>query len=303
MEPKSNLKHKKTGGFIMAEQHVLTWENCLRVIKDNLPIQAFKTWFEPIKPVKSNPAKQSFVIEIDPTMNDLSEFGAYDKMEFQIADEEKNYKPEDSKIQWNSVDVKKSKKLKGKYIVTFTRGDITKSYITDPVFSDDEFKKAMKNYEKDIVAKKLKIKKEEEEKLAIQEKNNLLLKQNNINFNIHRGFMMNNFGLWNCDIPFFTEDYKLTKVKTKEKELNNAKFSLIYEEFNSVYSQYDLFNQNVATIKNIPNTNEILYIVNGTKLFYTTIVNDFSDSDVSMKSLDVSNLTFDEVKKILLGEN
>ena len=28
------------------------WTNCLTVVKDNLPIQAYKTWFEPIKPVK-----------------------------------------------------------------------------------------------------------------------------------------------------------------------------------------------------------------------------------------------------------
>ena len=28
------------------------WDNCLTVIKDNVSIQAFKTWFEPIKPVK-----------------------------------------------------------------------------------------------------------------------------------------------------------------------------------------------------------------------------------------------------------
>jgi chromosomal replication initiator protein len=28
------------------------WENCLKIIKDNIGHQAFKTWFEPIKPVK-----------------------------------------------------------------------------------------------------------------------------------------------------------------------------------------------------------------------------------------------------------
>jgi chromosomal replication initiator protein len=28
------------------------WENCLKIIKDNIGVQAFKTWFEPIKPVK-----------------------------------------------------------------------------------------------------------------------------------------------------------------------------------------------------------------------------------------------------------
>ncbi len=28
------------------------WMNCLSIIKDNVPLQAFKTWFQPIKPVK-----------------------------------------------------------------------------------------------------------------------------------------------------------------------------------------------------------------------------------------------------------
>jgi chromosomal replication initiator protein len=28
------------------------WNNCLAIIKDNVPLQSFKTWFEPIKPVK-----------------------------------------------------------------------------------------------------------------------------------------------------------------------------------------------------------------------------------------------------------
>ena len=32
--------------------HVKTWTNCLSLIKDNITAQAFKTWFEPIVPVK-----------------------------------------------------------------------------------------------------------------------------------------------------------------------------------------------------------------------------------------------------------
>src|SRR5690606_33886609 len=28
------------------------WKNCLKIIKDNVSVQSFKTWFEPIKPVK-----------------------------------------------------------------------------------------------------------------------------------------------------------------------------------------------------------------------------------------------------------
>ena len=33
---------------LMSKSFETTWENCLSVIKDNVSIQAFKTWFEPI---------------------------------------------------------------------------------------------------------------------------------------------------------------------------------------------------------------------------------------------------------------
>jgi chromosomal replication initiator protein len=36
----------------MNTSHESAWESCLIVIKDNISLQAFKTWFEPIVPVK-----------------------------------------------------------------------------------------------------------------------------------------------------------------------------------------------------------------------------------------------------------
>lgn len=36
----------------MSDLHIKKWEACLKVIKDNIPLQAFKTWFVPIVPVK-----------------------------------------------------------------------------------------------------------------------------------------------------------------------------------------------------------------------------------------------------------
>ena len=38
----------------MEKAYIKVWENCLKVIKDNVSSQSFKTWFEPIKPVKLN---------------------------------------------------------------------------------------------------------------------------------------------------------------------------------------------------------------------------------------------------------
>lgn len=36
----------------MKKKHDEVWEKCLKVIRDNIPFQSFKTWFEPIKPLK-----------------------------------------------------------------------------------------------------------------------------------------------------------------------------------------------------------------------------------------------------------
>ena len=36
----------------MSEEYKSAWEKCLNVIKDNVPGSSYKTWFEPIKPVK-----------------------------------------------------------------------------------------------------------------------------------------------------------------------------------------------------------------------------------------------------------
>ncbi|HAW52743.1 MAG TPA: chromosomal replication initiator protein DnaA [Flavobacteriales bacterium] len=36
----------------MEKNFEILWNNCLSVIKDNVSLQSFKTWFEPIKPVK-----------------------------------------------------------------------------------------------------------------------------------------------------------------------------------------------------------------------------------------------------------
>lgn len=38
----------------MSEEYKTAWDKCLNIIKDNVPNSSFKTWFEPIVPVKLN---------------------------------------------------------------------------------------------------------------------------------------------------------------------------------------------------------------------------------------------------------
>ena len=42
------------------------WKNCLKIIKDNVNLQSYKTWFEPIKPIKPLPS----VYVVDQTHDD-----------------------------------------------------------------------------------------------------------------------------------------------------------------------------------------------------------------------------------------
>ena len=35
----------------MSKSYESVWESCSKVIKDNVPLKAFKTWFEPIVPI------------------------------------------------------------------------------------------------------------------------------------------------------------------------------------------------------------------------------------------------------------
>lgn len=38
----------------MKKSHIEVWNDCLDIIRDNIPYQSFKTWFEPIIPIKLN---------------------------------------------------------------------------------------------------------------------------------------------------------------------------------------------------------------------------------------------------------
>ena len=40
------------GGTLMEKNVADVWENCLKIIKDNINYQSFKTWFLPIKPIR-----------------------------------------------------------------------------------------------------------------------------------------------------------------------------------------------------------------------------------------------------------
>lgn len=299
----------------------------------------------PIKPKKIDPQKNSFFISVEELG---SEFAGFDKMYFQIADEEKNYNPSDAGIQWYSVDVKKSSKMKGKYLVTFANTSTSRTYITDPVFSDKDYDKAMLTYNKVITEKAEAIKKQEEELAAWEAKQAAIIAQNTVvdsinaviemrnkeiiaynekminagemnkldmvsfrdaafaqnGYSITRGFDIEGFGVWNCDNPAVNQPGVVdTKVTYKNDELKNSSDNIMDWMGNKVIykSRNSLMAFDTKTFKNIPGSSEIIMIVKGDKLFYGEIKSDSKLIDVFMHQIDLSNTSFNDVKKKLMG--
>jgi hypothetical protein len=297
---------------------------------------------EPAKPKKKDPSKHSFFITIDETMKDVSEYAGFDQMHFQIADQEKGYNPADAKKQWTGVAVKKSDKFTGKYLVTFTGVNITKTYLTDPVFSEEQYEQAMAHYNKVMAEyeanlKQLKAEQAEWEaqqaaiiaqNRKIDSMNEIIAQRNaetiaynkqmakakakmdslekltlNVSdaeftqnlYTVSRGFALSSFGTWNCDNPMFVkEGFVATNVTFKGFEDSTPAFTVIYKKHNSV------FPGNYQTFRNLPNTHEIIFIVQGNALLFGIVKDDALSKTVDLEIMDLTNVSFNEVKKQLM---
>lgn len=87
--------------------------------------------------------KPRFKIMIDEKR--FPELAHYKNFIFEIADEERNYDPNDAQLIWKSIVVEKGEKGKP-YKITFTNDVKTVSYMAVPVFSKEEYAKALKIY-------------------------------------------------------------------------------------------------------------------------------------------------------------
>ncbi len=45
-------EHNGTSNYMERKAHESIWQECLEIFRDNVNPQSFKTWFEPIKPVR-----------------------------------------------------------------------------------------------------------------------------------------------------------------------------------------------------------------------------------------------------------
>lgn len=306
---------------------------------EDQPVSEFSL---PVEPQKIDNQKHSFYISVDQLG---SEFDGFDKMYFQIADEEKNYNPADAKIQWNAVDVKKSAKMKGKYIVNFSNQSTSRTYITDPVFSDKEYAKAMKMYNKVIAENLAMLEKEEANFAAWEAKQAVIIEQNRVvdsinaltairnaetleyndsmqvvidsaikenarieefrasmavcetDFQKTRDFGVNNFGTWNCDNPIFISSNSIfTQLSFEHSDIKGQPhFAVIYKQYNSV------FNYNLIAYRNLEETDEVVFFVKDTGLYYGVVKGLNKEETVQLDRFELAGQSYAEIKDKLLG--
>jgi hypothetical protein len=98
---------------------------------------------EPVMPAKPSGTRPSFSIIVEP--GSLPELEVYNQLKFEVAPEDMNYSPDYGAIQWENVDVKRGRR-QGTYDVTFSKTDLSVTFIALPVVDESHYAAAMDTY-------------------------------------------------------------------------------------------------------------------------------------------------------------
>lgn len=220
-EEPTNLEYENTGEDSMivkapeehAEAKKLSGE-LAEIKKDIQGIEKEK----PIKPVKANPQRYNFDIDIKP--EEFPELKGFKGMLFEVAPTSK-FDANFYDTQW--TDIRFDKVSTGKYRVTLWKGKVKKAVEVYPVFNDENYAAAMADFENKMQVYKrdlnnrlaeeeakrkayeqtiARLQAEQEARMKELEKQmEIFRKQESTRNKIYRVFQANNFGTYNCDSP------------------------------------------------------------------------------------------------------
>ncbi len=169
---------------------------------------------KPVEPKKVDNKKPFFTIKVDE--KEFPEIAVYNNLKFQADD--KTYNPDKADINWSNVELKKVEGSKN-YKITFSNSRESYTVNAMPVFAEKDYAGAMNIYESKYAEYQSKLakrkadeaklladaeakSKEVEKQLADVAKRRAeyeaQLGQSDL---VYRTFVVNNFGIWNCDYP------------------------------------------------------------------------------------------------------
>jgi hypothetical protein len=253
-----------------------------------------------LTPKKANITLDNFVIDYN--KEEFPELAVYEGVKFQVSLNEKNYTPEFRTTTWEDVFISRHPEGNN-YILTFKQKNQKVSITATPVFDEQNFEAAMKEYEKMRLShsKKLQAQADSLNKLDRQftsEEANV----NNMNArfalfttngSIYRGIVVTRFGFHNFDRPVDMNAVyaRMNKIEglpsasfycEGKKVLMRAAF-LIKRDINAIYPlTSDDINQFPLTLAN--NADIIIAITGNNKVMYAKDEN-YKNTDFKAKEI------------------
>lgn len=278
---------------------------------------------EPKTPIKANPEKKNFTIDVKKT--EFPELVVYAGTIFEVTDNSKL--PEDTySVTWNGVELLEKN---NQYLVQLTKGKRKEEIGVIPVLdgkdyviAKKEFDSKYKDYSSKLAAKRAEEKqaeinlsklketyrKEQEayEQRLVAQRSQMTL-QAAANEELKRVFNIPNFGIWNSDhpIPYPQGMQVLTKYEDEEtgEEIQFTKLDLIEKSRNACYP---LDYNRIARLAFNPKRDNLLWGITTNGMIAVADTQDFKEINRNqethtfrMKVLDMEGKTTSEIREIL----
>ena len=256
---------KKNWNFIAKDKALIVGFVPDSMKTDTLPV-IFSANSKPIAPRKADKAKNSFVINYEPA--EFPELNSYKGVRFEVDEVKTPYNKEDKKVKWEDVQILRNKDG-ATYTVTFTKDDLSRTYITYAVVDEKNYAEAKKLYDQRYAAYQNDLKKKQdavrseenkfESRLMTADAHRIFVndtvmawslakaRQSNLNGDkedmVMREFQIQNFGIWNSDCPASLPQGEQQYVKLFDSRTNKpmtvAHLYLVEKGRNAIYTFYE----------------------------------------------------------------
>lgn len=267
---------------------------------------------EPVMPKKADKKHPSFAIAFD--ANEFPELTAYKGVRFEVDEVKTPYDRNDKKIQWEDAQIVRNKD-KATYTVTFTKGDLSRSYVTYIVVDEANFADAKKTYDQRYAEYQAALKSRND---AAQQKQqafetrllnadahrifvndtlaaHALTMQRAFNAQaekedmVMREFTIRDFGTWNSDCPSSLPEgaqlfVKLLDSRTK-KPLTISHAYLVEKGRNAIFTYYS---NDLASFRFNPSAENVLWAVTSDGKLAILDSDAFSKIDPNKKSVELT---------------
>jgi hypothetical protein len=241
-------------------------------------------------------------------------------MRFEVDEQKTPYNSEDKKIQWEDARIVRNSD-KSTYTVTFTKGDLNRSYVTYIVVDEINYAAAKKTYDERYAAYEVALKKrndaaqqqqkDKEGRLLNADAHRIFVNdtlaahamklqaaafaQSEKEDMVMREFVIRDFGTWNSDCPSSLPEgaemfVKLIDSKTK-KELKISHAYLVEKGRNAIFTYYS---RDLAQFRFNPSSENLLWAVTSDGKLAVFSAEAFSNLDPDKKTAELAMIVSTE---------